>query len=116
MPYSWSIWYTFATITTIGFGDVIAAYAQNWQGCAEQFEDIESEFYHQNNVFWVSKMGFLLVALSAMMATMLVRYDTIVEYFYSPVEKMFGNRRLLENQISVDATEEMDMNSRINSS
>ncbi len=56
-------------------------------------------------------MGFLLVSLSVMMADLIVKYETVMEYFYSPVEKMFGNKHLIENDVSADAIEEIDMNS-----
>ena len=56
-------------------------------------------------------MGFLLVALSVMLADMIVKYETVLEYFYSPAEKMFGNKQLIDNEVSADAIEAIDMNS-----
>lgn len=105
MHYGTSLWYLFATITTIGFGDVLAG------GYTECEVDMD-EFYHQNNFFWVSKIGFLLVALSFMMADLMLKYETVVEYFYSATEKMFGKKHLIDNEMSADNVEEIDMNGR----
>ena len=46
MDYGTSLWYLFATVTTIGFGDVLAF---EYNECDQDMD----EFYHQNNFFWV---------------------------------------------------------------
>lgn len=104
MDFGMSFWYLFATTTTIGFGDVIAGIEH------------QDEFYHQHNFFWVSKMGFMLVALSFMMADLFLKHETIVEFFYSPSEKMFGKKHLLDNEISADTIEVTDINRGIHQS
>ena len=51
MDFGSSFWYIFATITTIGFGDVIAGI----EGYCIDGTDwsMEYDFYHQHNFFWV---------------------------------------------------------------
>ena len=51
MDFGTSFWYLFATITTIGFGDVIAG--TEYIDCSDEMESMEYDFYHQNNFFWV---------------------------------------------------------------
>ena len=44
--------YIFATITTIGFGDVVAAAGyDHGDECEKDY--VEYDFYHQENFFWV---------------------------------------------------------------
>ena len=91
-----SLWYTFVTVTTIGFGDFIAGTGFN-DYCIDNGSD--HDVSHQTNaIFWVnihvqkslkpieasqlfqvSKMIFLLIALSFMTAAWLLKYDMIVE-------------------------------------
>jgi len=111
MDFGTSFWYLFATITTIGFGDVIAG-TENID-CSDEMESMEYDFYHQNNLFWASKMGYLVIALSFMIADLILKHETVVEFFYSPAEKMFGKKHLIDNEISVDTVEVIDMNSTI---
>ena len=35
-------------------------------------------------------MGYLVIALSFIIADLILKHETVVEYFYSPAEKMFG--------------------------
>ena len=35
-------------------------------------------------------MGYLVVALSFLMADLILKHETVVEFFYKPAEKMFG--------------------------
>ena len=56
MPFSESLWYVFATITTIGFGDVIAGFDSTFY--CQSVEIIQDDFYHQNNAFWVISIFF----------------------------------------------------------
>ena len=35
-------------------------------------------------------MGYLVIALSFLMADFILKHETVVEFFYSPAEKMFG--------------------------
>ena len=95
---------------------------------------VEFDFYHQENFFWVinifyrhfdqkclgwyminpesqcmnclqvSKMGFLIVSLSFMVASIILKYETILKYFYSLLEKRFGNK-----EDSVNSADEMVM-------
>lgn len=108
MSYGDVLWYVFATITTIGFGDVIAAAGyDHGDECEKDY--VEYDFYHQENFFWVSKMGFLIVSLSFMVASLILKYETILENFYSPLERRFGNKQLLDNEYSVNSVEEIVM-------
>ena len=51
MEISESVWYTFATVTTIGFGDVIAGVEYN-DHCLDNGSDYDLS--HQTNaIFWV---------------------------------------------------------------
>ncbi len=45
-----------------------------------------------------------------MLADLILKYETIVEYFYSPTEKMFGKKHLIDNEMSAENIEEIDMN------
>jgi len=102
------ILYVFATITTIGFGDVIAAAGyDHGDECEKDY--VEYDFYHQENFFWVSKMGFLIVSLSFVVASLILKYETILENFYNPLERRFGNKQLLDNEYSVNSVEEIVM-------
>ena len=47
-----------------------------------------------------------------MLADLILKYETAVEYFYSATEKMFGKKHLIDNEISADNFEEIDMNGR----
>ena len=59
MDFGTSFWYLFATITTIGFGDVIAG-TKLYEECSdESIQYIEDDFYHQNNFFWVMSVRLL---------------------------------------------------------
>ena len=51
MDFGTSFWYIFATITTIGFGDVIAGVEPYCSD--ESIQYIKEDFYHQHNFFWV---------------------------------------------------------------
>ena len=35
-------------------------------------------------------MGYLVIALSFLMADLILKHGTVVDFFYSPAEKMFG--------------------------
>ena len=54
-------------------------------------------------------MGFLIVSLSFMVASFTLKYETILEYFYSPLERRLGNKQLLDNEYSVNSVEEIVM-------
>lgn len=54
-------------------------------------------------------MGFLIVSLSFMVASLILKYETILENFYSPLERRFGNKQLLDNEYSVNSVEEIVM-------
>ena len=61
------------------------------------------------NCLQVSKMGYLILSLSFMVASIILKYETILEYFYSPLERRFGNKQLLDNEYSVNSVEEIVM-------
>ena len=54
-------------------------------------------------------MGFLIVSLSFVVASLILKYETILENFYSPLERRFGNKQLLDNEYSVNSVEEIVM-------
>ena len=54
-------------------------------------------------------MGFLIVSLSFMVASLILKYETILENFYNPLERRFGNKQLLDNEYSVNSVEEIVM-------
>ena len=62
--------------------------------------------------FQVSKMGFLLVSSSFLLASLILKSETVVEYFYSPTEKIIGKKHLIENEESTENNEEIGMNER----
>jgi len=80
--YGESLWYTFQTVTTIGFGDVIAATSGNDYCIDEPDYDVSNQ---SNAIFWVSKMIFLLIALSFAAAAWLLKYDTLVEQRFAKI-------------------------------
>ena len=57
-------------------------------------------------------MGFLLVSSSFLLASLILKSETIVEYFYSPTEKIIGKKHLIENEESSENNEEIGMNER----
>ena len=58
-------------------------------------------------------MGFLIVSLSFVVASLILKYETILENFYSPLERRFGNKQLLDNEYSVNSVEEIVMDNPI---
>merc|ERR1712141_352853 len=88
--YGDGLWYVFQTITTIGFGDVIAGVDYSGDWC----EGVEIGF-HFTNFFWFCKMCFLLIALSFMAATWILKYEIILELFYGNPAN--GRRQLIDN-------------------
>ena len=53
-------------------------------------------------------MGFLLVSQSFLLASLILKSETIVEYFFSPTEKLSGKKHLIQD--SAMNMEEIDMN------
>jgi len=100
--YGDALWYTFATISTIGFGDVVAGAGYN-----DECGKVETNPHH-TNLFWFCKMCFLLVSLGFMAATWIVKYETILDCFYKGPQKS-GRKQLIDNA-SLDAIEVGDMN------
>merc|ERR1719458_589696 len=62
--YADSIWYTFQTVTTIGFGDIIAG-TEGTDYCIDNGSDYDLS-HQRNAIFWVSKMIFPLITASTM--------------------------------------------------
>ena len=69
MDFGTSFWYLFATITTIGFGDVIAG--TEYIDCSDEMESMEYDFYHQNNFFWV-RMKQICISVSQVIDLLLL--------------------------------------------
>ena len=55
-------------------------------------------------------MGFLLVSQSFLLASLILKSESVVEYFFSPAEKMFGKKHLIEDPAANMG--EIDMNGK----
>jgi len=104
-PYSYGdhLWYVFASVTTIGFGDVIGGLADS--------DSTDPNVHHITNFYWVAKMGFLMVALSFMASSLMIKYQMVVDHIYGPMPLKSGRRKLFDDDTANDGIEATDRNS-----
>jgi len=98
--YGDNLWYVFASVTTIGFGDVIGGLTNNYS--------TDSNVHHQTNFYWVAKMGFLMVALSFMASSLMIKYQMVVDHIYGPMPLKSGRQKLFDDDTANDGIEVID--------
>jgi len=106
ISYGDSLWYVFQSVTTIGFGDVIAGL--DWNDC--DAKDVTQNLHHQNNFYWFAKACFLLVALSFMASTWLIKYQIVLDHIYEPNPSGSGRKKLYDKASANDGIEAVDIN------
>jgi len=98
--YGDNLWYVFASVTTIGFGDVIGGLPSSGA--------TDPNVHHQTNFYWVAKMGFLMVALSLMASSLMIKYQMVVDHIYGPMPLKSGQRKLFDDDTANDGIEAID--------
>jgi len=94
--YGDNLWYVFSTVTTIGFGDVIAAMHD---------ESNSPNAHHINNFYWVAKMGFLMVSLSFIVSSLMLKYQMVMDHIYGPVPSKSARKKLFDDISAHDGIE-----------